>query len=56
RRAGEYERIPLERVRRKMGLRQDEPSPFPQYRRDHVEAPLPAPQPVDPDWVAERLA
>ncbi|KAH9312010.1 hypothetical protein KI387_027045, partial [Taxus chinensis] len=37
-----------------MGLRQDEPPPFPQYRRDDVEAPLPAPQPVDLDWVAER--
>ncbi|KAH9330607.1 hypothetical protein KI387_002715, partial [Taxus chinensis] len=34
RRPGEYERIPLERVRRQMGLRQDEPPPFPQYRRD----------------------
>ncbi|KAH9302762.1 hypothetical protein KI387_014345, partial [Taxus chinensis] len=22
--------------------------------RDDVEAPLPAPQPLDPDWVAER--
>ncbi|KAH9320305.1 hypothetical protein KI387_022074, partial [Taxus chinensis] len=30
--------------------------PFPQYRRDDVEAPLPAPQPLDPDWVAERSA
>ncbi|KAH9303135.1 hypothetical protein KI387_014718, partial [Taxus chinensis] len=56
RRPGEYERIPLERVRRQMGLRQDEPPPFPQYRRDDVEAPLPAPQPWDPDWVAERPA
>ncbi|KAH9294592.1 hypothetical protein KI387_038180, partial [Taxus chinensis] len=34
----------------------DEPPPFPQYRRDDVEAPLPAPQPLDPDWVAERPA
>ncbi|KAH9301381.1 hypothetical protein KI387_012964, partial [Taxus chinensis] len=56
RRPGEYERIPLERVRRQMGLRQDEPPPFPQYKRDDVEAPLPAPQPLDPDWVAERPA
>ncbi|KAH9321526.1 hypothetical protein KI387_016165, partial [Taxus chinensis] len=39
-----------------MGLRQDEPPPFPQYMRDDVEAPLPAPQPWDPDWVAERPA
>ncbi|KAH9326670.1 hypothetical protein KI387_006848, partial [Taxus chinensis] len=30
--------------------------PFPQYRREDVEAPLPAPQPVDPDWVVERPA
>ncbi|KAH9324483.1 hypothetical protein KI387_004661, partial [Taxus chinensis] len=56
RRPGEYERIPLERVRMKMGLRQDKPPPFLQYRRDDVEAPLPAPQPWDPDWVAERPA
>ncbi|KAH9323653.1 hypothetical protein KI387_018292, partial [Taxus chinensis] len=25
---------PLERVRRQMGLRHDDPPPFPQYRRD----------------------
>ncbi|KAH9322850.1 hypothetical protein KI387_017489, partial [Taxus chinensis] len=53
---GEYERIPLERVRRQMGLRQDEPPHFPQYQRDDVEAPLPAPHPVDPDWAAKRQA
>ncbi|KAH9307024.1 hypothetical protein KI387_011428, partial [Taxus chinensis] len=56
RRLGEHERIPLERVRRQMGLQQDEPPPFPQYQRDDVEAPLPVPQPVDLDWVAERPA
>ncbi|KAH9318418.1 hypothetical protein KI387_020187, partial [Taxus chinensis] len=39
-----------------MGLPQDEPPPFPQYRRDDVEPPLPAPQPWDPDWVAEEPA
>ncbi|KAH9302745.1 hypothetical protein KI387_014328, partial [Taxus chinensis] len=33
-----------------------EPTPFPQYRKDDVEAPLPTPQPMDPDWVAERPA
>ncbi|KAH9309909.1 hypothetical protein KI387_037820, partial [Taxus chinensis] len=54
RRPGEYERIPLERVRRQMGLRQDESPRFPQYQRDDVEAPLPTPQPVDPNWVTER--
>ncbi|KAH9306646.1 hypothetical protein KI387_011050, partial [Taxus chinensis] len=56
RRPGEYERIPLERVRRQLGLQQDEPPPFPQYQREDVEAPLPVPQPFDPVWVAERLA
>ncbi|KAH9315546.1 hypothetical protein KI387_024173, partial [Taxus chinensis] len=34
----------------------DEPPPVPQYRRDDVEDPLPAPQPLDPDWVAARPA
>ncbi|KAH9304055.1 hypothetical protein KI387_008459, partial [Taxus chinensis] len=43
---GSTSRIPLERVRRQMGLPQDEPPHFPQYRRDDVEAPLPAPQPL----------
>ncbi|KAH9306887.1 hypothetical protein KI387_011291, partial [Taxus chinensis] len=52
----EYVWIPLERVRRQMGLRQDEPPPFPQYRREDVETPLPAPQPLDLDWVEERPA
>ncbi|KAH9296615.1 hypothetical protein KI387_040203, partial [Taxus chinensis] len=47
--AGEHEMILVDRVRRQFGLPQDVPPPFPQYKRDDVERPMPLPQPDGAD-------